>query len=221
LYSQKQYKAFSTETKPFRLLLLFEVGLAIFVAVQQPGAMDDVYLQLADKAKEVNMCIPLTFIIGDNQGTDGISGRAVMYNQTAHRIYCSCDAKIIQYNTIVSNCCLPLNMETIKAQVMAQNWEALYTLHQCPAWNPFFDACYGGYFGGIFTAACPVKALLCMLLKMVCFLCLMVDYSTQIPVLSLMMLFKLGPRNCPAKGLCTPPISSMHPIYYLKMALVL
>jgi hypothetical protein len=82
-YSPKQYSAFSTDTKQFRLFQLFEAGLASFVAAQQPGAMDDVYLQLADKAKEVNLFIPLAFIIGDNQGGDGISGRAAVYNQTA------------------------------------------------------------------------------------------------------------------------------------------
>ena len=51
---------------PFQL---YETGLAIFVIkAQQPGAMDDDYLPLVDKGKEVNMIIPLTFLIDDNQG---------------------------------------------------------------------------------------------------------------------------------------------------------
>ena len=135
------------------------MALSSFVASQEPGAMDDVYLQLADKAKEVNMRIPLAFIIGDNQGGDGIVGRAAVYNQTARRICRSCDATVDQYVTVESDCCSPLNMETIKAHVLTQDWEALFALHQCPSWNPFFDACYGGSLGGIFTAACPSEAL--------------------------------------------------------------
>jgi hypothetical protein len=75
------------------LFQLFEVGLASFVAAQQLGAMDDVHLKLADKAKEVNMCIPQAYIIGNNQGGDGISGRAAVYNQTTHHICHSCDAQ--------------------------------------------------------------------------------------------------------------------------------
>ncbi len=72
------------------------MALSSFVASQEPGAMDDVYLQLADKAKEVNMRIPLAFIIGDNQGGGGIVGRAAVYNQTARRICRSCDATVDQ-----------------------------------------------------------------------------------------------------------------------------
>jgi hypothetical protein len=102
-YSQKQYKAFSTDTKQFRLFQLFEVGLASFVAAQQPGAMDEVYLQLADKAKELHMFIPLAFILRDNEGGDGISGRTAVYNQTACHICCSCDATVAQYDTVVSD----------------------------------------------------------------------------------------------------------------------
>ena len=82
-YSQKQYNKFSTDTKQFRLFQLFEVGLSSFVAAQQEGAMTDVYLPLDDKGKDVNMLIPLAFIVGDNQGRDSITGLAAVYNETA------------------------------------------------------------------------------------------------------------------------------------------
>ena len=45
------------------------------------------------------------------------------------------------------------------AMVDAKDWDGLYKLHQVPCWNPFFDVCYGGNPGGIFTAACPAEAL--------------------------------------------------------------
>jgi hypothetical protein len=121
--------------------------------------MDNVYLPLGSKAKYVNLRVPLAFIIGDNQGGDGIAGRAAVYNETARRISRSCDATVAQYDTISSDCCSLLDMEKIKALVIAQDWKALFDLHQAPCWNPFFDLCYGGFFGGIFTAACPAEAL--------------------------------------------------------------
>jgi hypothetical protein len=71
------------DAKQFRLFQLFEAGLSSFVgAQQQPGVMDDEYLlQLVDKKTNVNMYIPLAFIIGDVQGGDGIFGHAVVYNE--------------------------------------------------------------------------------------------------------------------------------------------
>ena len=54
--------------KLFRLFKLYSFALKSFIAAQQDGAMDNIYLVLGDKAKHVNMKIPLAFIIGDNQG---------------------------------------------------------------------------------------------------------------------------------------------------------
>jgi hypothetical protein len=69
--------------KQLCLFQLFEVGLASFIAAQQPEAMQEVYLPLGDKGKDVNMLIPLAFVVGDNQGGDGIIGCAAVYNETA------------------------------------------------------------------------------------------------------------------------------------------
>ena len=120
-YSQKQYRDFPTDTKIFRLFQLYEAGLASFIKAQQPGAMNDVYLPLGDKGKVVNMLIPLAFIIGDNQGGDGIAGRAAYYGLSARRISRNCDATVATYATIQHDSCLPLNMAEIKALVDAQN----------------------------------------------------------------------------------------------------
>ena len=100
---------------------MFEVGLSSFIAAQQPGAMKDVYLTLDDKGKDVNMFIPLAFIVGDNQGGDGITGRAAVYNETARCICRSYDATVTAYDTIESDCCQPLNMDDIMSMVVAQD----------------------------------------------------------------------------------------------------
>ena len=94
---------------------LFEVGLSSFIAAQQAGAMQDVYFPLGDKGKDVNLLVPLAFIVGDNQGGDGIIGRAAVYNKTARRICRSCTATIVQYDTIESDSCEPLLMSDIIA----------------------------------------------------------------------------------------------------------
>ena len=138
---------------------LFEVGLSSYIAAQQANAMKDVYFPLGDKGKDVNLLVPLAFIVGDNQGGDGIAGRAAVYNETARRICRSCNATIAAYDTIESDSCVPLNMADIIAMVTNQDWPGLRSLHQAPCWNPFFDVCYGGNPGGIFTAACPAEAL--------------------------------------------------------------
>jgi hypothetical protein len=57
-YSQKQYNEFDTNTNHYWMIQLYEAGFASFIA-QQAGAMDDVYLQLGNKGKYVNLCIPL------------------------------------------------------------------------------------------------------------------------------------------------------------------
>ncbi len=101
----KNNNKFLTDTEQFWLFQLFEAGLASFVAGQQPGALADVYLPLGDKGKDVNMLIPLAFIVGDNQGGGGIIGRAAVYNETARHIFHSCNATIAQYTIIESDCC--------------------------------------------------------------------------------------------------------------------
>jgi hypothetical protein len=158
-YSQEQFNKFDTDTKQFRCFQLYEAGLASYIKAQEPGAMDNVYLQLGDKGKFVNLFVPLAFIIGDNQGGDNICGRAASYGLYARRISRTCDATKAAYDTIAADCCAPLAMERIKALIIAKDWAALHALHQCPSWNPFFNVCYGGSLGGIFTAACPAEAL--------------------------------------------------------------
>ena len=63
------------QVKLIHLFKLFSVALKSFVEAQQPGAtMGNSYLVLGEKAKYVNLMIPLAFIIGDNRGGDNISG---------------------------------------------------------------------------------------------------------------------------------------------------
>ena len=121
--------------------------------------MNNIYLQLGDKAKYVNLKIPLAFIIGDNQGGDQIAGRICHYGIHAKRISRTCDATPDNYADVSKDSCTFLVMEDIKEMVRNEEWEELASLYQAQCWNPFFDVDYGANKWGIFLAACPPEAL--------------------------------------------------------------
>jgi hypothetical protein len=158
-YSKQQRGKIPAAVKQARLFKLFHAAIQSFVAAQQPGAMDDIYLPLGDKAKDVMLVIPLAFIIGDNQGGDAISGRIIYYGLSAKRISRSCDATPANYATMAKDSCNYLEMQDIKDLFEDQDWNGLDALYQAQCWNPFFDVDYGANKGGIFLAACPPEAL--------------------------------------------------------------
>ena len=121
--------------------------------------MNDIYLQLGEKAKHVNLKIPLAFIIGDNQGGDQIAGRTCHYGLSAKRISRTCDATPDNYADVSKDSCTFLVMEGIKELVRNEKWAELEALYQAQCWNPFFDVDYGANEWGIFFAACPPEAL--------------------------------------------------------------
>ncbi len=135
------------------------MALKSFIAAQQPGALDNSYLVLGDRAKYVNLMIPLAFIIGDNQGGDNISGRTCHYGITARRISRSCDATPDNYADVTKDSCSFLHMDSIIQLVNNEEWVQLDSLYQAPFWNPFFEVDYGANPYGIFLAACPPEGL--------------------------------------------------------------
>ena len=60
---------------------LYKAALSGLVEAQKPDALNDVPLQLGNKLKNVNIKIPIMYIIGDNQGGDTICGRKVYYGK--------------------------------------------------------------------------------------------------------------------------------------------
>jgi hypothetical protein len=145
--------------KQVRLFKLFSVALQSFIDAQQDGAMDHTYLVIGSKAKFVNMKIPLSFIIGDNQGGDSIVGRTIYYGISAKRISRCCDATADNYEDMSPDSCSFLNMDEIKSLVINEQWDDLDALYQAQCWNPFFEINYGANPYGIFLAACPPEGL--------------------------------------------------------------
>jgi hypothetical protein len=83
-YLKQQCGKIPPAVKQIRNFELFNVGLKTFVAAQQTNALSHIYLQLGNKAKHVNLKIPLAFIIGDNQGGDQILGHLIWDVGKAH-----------------------------------------------------------------------------------------------------------------------------------------
>jgi hypothetical protein len=158
-YSKVQRTKIEAPVKLIRLFKLFSVALQSFIDAQQPGAMDNVYLALGDKAKYVNLKIPLAFIIGDNQGGDMIAGRTCSYGIKAKRICRTCNATPKNYANVKVDSCHFLRMIDIMNMVRQEQWVELELLYQAQFWNPFFDVDYGASLLGIFFAACPPEGL--------------------------------------------------------------
>jgi hypothetical protein len=107
------------QVKLICLFKLFIVALKSFVEAQQPGAMtNSSYLVLGVKAKAkakyINLMIPLTFKIGDNQGGDNISGWTCHYGITVKHTSQCCDATPpVDYSDVSKHSCLFLHMDYI------------------------------------------------------------------------------------------------------------
>jgi hypothetical protein len=130
----------------------------MFVDAQQTNALSNIYLQLGNEAKHINLKIPLAFIIGNNQGGDQVLGRHISYGMWAKPISHNCDGTSANYLYIDKDYFSFLEMEDIKELVLAEAWHELEDLYQAQCWNLFFDVDYGVNIWGIFLTACPPEA---------------------------------------------------------------
>ena len=99
------------------------------------------------------------YIIGDIQGGDSICGRHIHYGITAKRISRMCNAGPKLYSKPEVGLCERIMMQDVMNKVKQNNTTYLNQLYQAPHWIAWFDLDYGGNPEGIFTAACPPKAL--------------------------------------------------------------
>jgi hypothetical protein len=157
-YSGPQWDAMKSELKSHRLNMLFDTVLQSFRAAQEKDALQ-IPLTLGNQTKNVNLKVPLAFIIGDIQGGDGICGWSAYYQPDARRICRMCDATPAAYDSKEMDNCQPLVMEDIKQMCINNETKNLHSLMQYKCWQAFFDIDYGGLPGGVFTAACPPEAL--------------------------------------------------------------
>jgi hypothetical protein len=159
-YSKAQIKLMSTELKFQRFHLLCEAAFRSLRQAQQPGAMDRVSLQLGILMKEVNLKLPVGYIIGDTQGGDYVAGRPPYYNSTyAKRLTRVCDFGPNDLGHNGPDCCTRLIHADVKKLIEDKNQAALTALYQMPCKNWFLDLYFGESPQGLFSAACPAEPL--------------------------------------------------------------
>src|SRR5687768_3613859 len=158
-HSSAQWTRMDKKLKSQRENLFFETFLHSFREAQKDGALNGVPLTLGSKTKTVNLKVPLAFIIGDIQGGDGICGKSAFYCADAKRICRMCDATPAAYISTEMECCNMLVMEDIRQLCLNKDEDKLESMLQSVNYQAFFDVDYGGFPGGVFTAACPPEAL--------------------------------------------------------------
>jgi hypothetical protein len=127
---------------------------------QAEGALDNVSLRLGPYTKQVNLKIPVAFIIGDAQGGDYIVGRPPYYDgRKAKRICRTCNAGPEQVDQTRPGMCRRLIQSDVEELMCQNKTDELKAMYQSTCPNAFFDLDYGGSPFGIFTAACPTEGL--------------------------------------------------------------
>ena len=91
-YSNNKMNKFSSGIKTYRMQQLYKAVLNSLVDAQKSRALNGIRLQLGKKEKIVNLKIPIMFIIGDNQGGDGLAGHVCHCGKMAKIISRTCDA---------------------------------------------------------------------------------------------------------------------------------
>ena len=74
-YSAAERDENSPDVKNWRFHVQLEEILRTYKAAQQPNALDGTKLQLGPFSKQVNLYVPLQFIIGDVEGGDQLCSR--------------------------------------------------------------------------------------------------------------------------------------------------
>ena len=130
-YSTDEYNSkFNKQEKTYRLQQLYAAALSSLKHYQQKDMLNNVNLQLGNKSKIVNLKIPVMYIIGDNQGGDGICGRHIHYGKTARRISRTCNAGPEQLSNPTAGSCTRLIMRDVMQLVLDHNGSALFDLYQ-------------------------------------------------------------------------------------------
>jgi hypothetical protein len=87
IQSSADDKNLSKELKAERLRAIFKTLLASIIEAQESGALVDISLTFGGVTKNVNLKVPVIFIIGDMQGGDKICCTTCHYSNKLHPLY--------------------------------------------------------------------------------------------------------------------------------------
>ncbi len=148
----------SKELKAERLHAIFKTILASLIEAQQAGALNDIPLQLGGITKNVNLKVPVIFIIGDLQGGDKICCTTCAYSNKLKRLCRKCNVRGDQSGDPLVQC-QRISMVKVMDLVKHNRQDILDAFNQYNVHNAWYDVSYGGCRFGIFSAACPIEPL--------------------------------------------------------------
>lgn len=119
----------TSEDKSVCLKTLFDTVLQSFRAAQKDNALI-ISLTLGNETKNVNLKVPLAYIIGNIQGGDNICGKSAYYNADAKHICRMCNATPKAYNSKEADCCQLLVMEEMKQLCKESDSVKMHSLMQ-------------------------------------------------------------------------------------------
>ena len=122
----------------------------IILYAQQPNALPRTKLQLGGFSKEVNLYVPLQFIIGDVEGGNQLCSRWYSRQSNCPRLCRTCDVSTENAaNTDINcNCILLADVQALHA---TNDIVGLKNICQRPYYNALFDIDCGGDPYGVFS----------------------------------------------------------------------
>ena len=149
----------STDAKSLRLHKIYEAVLQSFYDAQSGNSLENISLTLGENdTKDVDIKVPLFYIIGDMQGGDKMCCTSATYRNTLSRPCRKCNVKGSQLMDPLVNC-KKISMEHIKDLILHGKSKELKALNQHNVFSMFFKLNYGGCKYGIFSACCPIEPL--------------------------------------------------------------
>ena len=140
----------SPDVKNERFHVQLDTILASFKAAQRPRAMHGVKLQLGHASKEVNLYVPLQFIIGDVEGGDQLCSRFSYRGLACKRLCRTCDISTEDAGRTDIDC-NRICVADVQELVASQNKQALRALAQRPKFNSLYTIDCGNDPYGVFS----------------------------------------------------------------------
>lgn len=181
-YSTAERNQNSANVKNERFHRQLEAILSTFKDAQAPGALHNVKLQLGNFSKQVNLYVPLQFIIGDVEGGDTLCSRYTYRGSQCQRLCRTCDVSTEDAaKTNIS--CSRICVAEIQELVASQNLVEMHRLAQRPFFNSLYTIDCGNDPYGVFSMV-HTEGLHAL-------------ESGLIPYMLDVLLTELGPRHLP------------------------
>ena len=149
-FSQAERNQNTADVKNERFHRQLEVILKSFKHAQEPGALDNIKLQLGKHSKIVNLYVPLQFIIGDVEGGDQLCSRQSYRGIECERLCRTCNVSTANAGR-TDLICTRIEVAHVQQLVADQNLEALKKLAQRPLFNCLYSIDCGNDPYGVFS----------------------------------------------------------------------